>query len=155
MAGSLGAGAVTARQALRDWLAYLENERRSSPRTVRAYGDNVGWYLDFLQQHRGGPVSRDDLGGVQASELRAYLAFRRSGDHPLSPRSLSQALSDLPIVFREVLVLREIEGLSYKQIAQVVRIPVGTVKTRLARARALLQRSPLLRSIRGRASGAG
>jgi integrase/recombinase XerC len=89
------AGALTARQALRDWLAYLENERRSSPRTVRAYGDNVSWYLDFLQQHRGEAVSQADLGGVQASELRAYLAFRRSGDHPLSPRSLSQALSSI------------------------------------------------------------
>jgi integrase/recombinase XerC len=95
MAGSLGAGAVTARQALRDWLAYLENERRSSPRTVRAYGDNVGWYLDFLQQHRGEVQTRADLGGVQPSELRAYLAFRRSGDHPLSPRSLSQTLSSI------------------------------------------------------------
>jgi integrase/recombinase XerC len=89
------AGSVTARQALLDWLAYLENERRSSPRTVRAYGDNVGWYLDFLQQHRGGAPSRDDLGGVQPAELRAYLAFRRSGDHPLSPRSLSQTLSSI------------------------------------------------------------
>ena len=89
------ASAVTARQALQDWLAYLENERRSSPRTVRAYGDNVGWYLDFMQQHRGEALSREDLGGVQPAELRAYLAFRRAGDHPLSPRSLAQALSSI------------------------------------------------------------
>ncbi|MGZ3279924.1 MAG: tyrosine recombinase XerC [Caulobacteraceae bacterium] len=89
------AGAVTSRQALLDWLGYLENERRSSPRTVRAYGDNVGWYLDFLQRHRGEALSLEDLGGVQPSELRAYLAFRRSGDHPLSPRSLSQTLSSI------------------------------------------------------------
>ena len=89
------ASAVTARQALLDWLAYLQNERRSSPRTVRAYGDNLGWYLDFLQRHRGEALSLQDLGGVLPSELRAYLAFRRSGDHPLSPRSLSQALSSI------------------------------------------------------------
>jgi integrase/recombinase XerC len=90
MAGPLGS-----RQALRDWLAYLEQERRSSPRTVRAYGDNVSAYLDFLQQHRGEALSQADLGGVEPAELRAYLAFRRSGDHPLSPRSLSQSLSSI------------------------------------------------------------
>jgi len=89
------AGSLTAHQALRDWLAYLEQERRSSPRTVRAYGDNVLAYLAFLQQHRGEAVSQGDLGGVEPSELRAYLAFRRSGDHPLSPRSLAQSLSSI------------------------------------------------------------
>jgi integrase/recombinase XerC len=86
---------MTAHQALAEWLKYLEQERRSSPRTVRAYGDNVLAYLAFLQQHRGEAIARDDLGGVEPSELRAYLAFRRSGDHPLSPRSLSQTLSSI------------------------------------------------------------
>jgi integrase/recombinase XerC len=84
---------MTATQALADWLAYLAQERRSSPRTVEAYSECVGRYLGFLQQHRGGALSRDDMGGVEPSELRAYLAFRRQGDRPLSPRSLSQALS--------------------------------------------------------------
>ena len=83
----------SANQALQDWLAYLAQERRASPRTVRAYGDGVGAYLAFLQQHRGEALTLSALGGVTPSELRAYLAFRRSGDHPLSPRSLSQALS--------------------------------------------------------------
>lgn len=50
------------------------------------------------------------------------------------------ALENLPAEFREVLVLREIEGLSYKEIATVVDIPVGTVMSRLARARNRLQR---------------
>jgi len=45
------------------------------------------------------------------------------------------ALEALPADFREVLVLREIEGLSYKEIAAVVSIPIGTVMSRLARAR--------------------
>ena len=45
------------------------------------------------------------------------------------------ALEQLPADFREVLVLREIEGLSYKEIAAVVRVPVGTVMSRLARGR--------------------
>src|SRR5690242_19882800 len=45
------------------------------------------------------------------------------------------ALEQLPVDFREVVVLREIEGLSYKEIAAVIRVPIGTVMSRLARAR--------------------
>ena len=50
-----------------------------------------------------------------------------------------RALEELPIEFREVVVLRELEGLSYKQIADVAEIPLGTVMSRLARARKRLQ----------------
>jgi RNA polymerase sigma-70 factor (ECF subfamily) len=49
------------------------------------------------------------------------------------------ALEQLPVDFREVVVLREIEGLSYKEIAAVVGVPIGTVMSRLARARDRLQ----------------
>jgi RNA polymerase sigma-70 factor (ECF subfamily) len=49
------------------------------------------------------------------------------------------ALEQLPVDFREVIVLREIEGLSYKEIAEVAGVPVGTVMSRLARARDRLQ----------------
>ena len=45
------------------------------------------------------------------------------------------ALEQLPVDFREVLVLRELEGLSYKEIAAVVGVPLGTVMSRLARGR--------------------
>jgi RNA polymerase sigma-70 factor (ECF subfamily) len=45
------------------------------------------------------------------------------------------ALEQLPADFREAIVLREFEGLSYKEIAEVVRVPIGTVMSRLARAR--------------------
>ena len=46
-----------------------------------------------------------------------------------------EAIGQLPIEFREVIVLREMEGLSYKEIATVVRVPIGTVMSRLSRAR--------------------
>lgn len=46
-----------------------------------------------------------------------------------------QALQDLPVEFREVVVLREMEGLAYKEIANVVDIPIGTVMSRLKRGR--------------------
>ena len=94
MAGPLGyTPPTTARAALAAWLDYLANERRASPRTVRAYGDGVGAYLNFLEQHRGESLAPADLGAVSAGDVRAYLAFRRSGKRPLSPRSVSQALS--------------------------------------------------------------
>jgi RNA polymerase sigma factor (sigma-70 family) len=45
------------------------------------------------------------------------------------------ALEQLPADFREIVLLRDIEGLSYKEIAEVVRVPIGTVMSRLARGR--------------------
>ena len=51
------------------------------------------------------------------------------------------ALEELPIEFREVVVLRELEGMSYKEIAEVINLPIGTVMSRLARARKRLQQS--------------
>ena len=52
---------------------------------------------------------------------------------------LRDALETLPLAWREVLILRELEGLSYKEIADVAGIKMGTVMSRLARARAGLQ----------------
>jgi RNA polymerase sigma-70 factor (ECF subfamily) len=56
-----------------------------------------------------------------------------------SSQLLKQALEELPLEFREVLVLRELEGLSYKEIAVIADIPPGTVMSRLARARTRLK----------------
>lgn len=58
---------------------------------------------------------------------------------------LARALESLPPRFREVLVLRELEGCSYKEIAAITSIPIGTVMSALARARLRLQRT-LIRS---------
>lgn len=52
--------------------------------------------------------------------------------------ALRAAIARLPDDFRETLVLREMEGLSYKEIAGVLDVPLGTVMSRLSRARALL-----------------
>jgi RNA polymerase sigma-70 factor (ECF subfamily) len=54
-------------------------------------------------------------------------------------RRLDDAIAALPEEFREVLVLREIEELSYRDIAAIVNVPIGTVMSRLARGRALLK----------------
>lgn len=63
---------------------------------------------------------------VEASQRRALIA---------------EHLRALPDEFREALVLREFEDLSYREIADVLQVPIGTVMSRLARGRALLQRS--------------
>lgn len=80
-------------EALAAWLEHLAHERRCSPRTLEAYGRIGRLYLDFLQRHRGEAPALADLGAVTAAELRAHLAERRSGDRPLSARSLAQTLS--------------------------------------------------------------
>ena len=88
------AGPVTsARQALALWLEHLAKERRVSPRTVEAYAFAGGRYINFLEQHRGEALSLAAMGTLTAGEVRAWLAYLRQGDKPLSPRSLSQSLS--------------------------------------------------------------
>jgi RNA polymerase sigma-70 factor (ECF subfamily) len=64
-----------------------------------------------------------------------YLAVRRA-----DRERLLDAIEELPPEFREVVVLRELEELSYQQIAAVADVPVGTVMSRLSRARKQLQR---------------
>jgi len=54
-------------------------------------------------------------------------------------REIDRAVAALPPDFREVILLREVEDLSYKEIAAVLEVPIGTVMSRIARARKLLQ----------------
>lgn len=54
-------------------------------------------------------------------------------------RKLATAVAALPVEFREALVLREMEDMSYREIATVTGVPIGTVMSRLARGRALLR----------------
>ena len=69
------------------------------------------------------------------SEVEEHAAAAQFGD------LLREQLRALPPEFREALVLREIEDLSYREIADVLGVPIGTVMSRLARGRALLQRA--------------
>lgn len=84
---------LTADEALAAWLEHLAHERRLAPNTLEAYGRIGRLYLAFLGRHRGGAQSLSDLGTVTAAEVRAHLAERRLGDHPLAARSISQTLS--------------------------------------------------------------
>ena len=84
---------MTGFEALAAWLEHLEKERRASPRTLEAYSFAVRRYLSFLQTHRGDVIGLNNLAQITPSEIRAWLAHLRRGERPLSPRSLSQALS--------------------------------------------------------------
>jgi RNA polymerase sigma-70 factor, ECF subfamily len=99
----------------------------------------------WLQENR-----RNEIVGTTLDELEdAPPAFCYSGltDDPetlalrrAAARQVNNAIAIIPAEFREVVVLREMEGLSYKEIATVVDAPIGTVMSRLARARAELRR---------------
>ncbi len=92
----------------------------------------------WLEKNRGHhpTLSFDETkhtGDVAAESPEGLLA--RKEDQQL----VRQALEQLPAEFREVIVLRELEELSYQEIARVADIPLGTVMSRLARGRARLQ----------------
>jgi RNA polymerase sigma-70 factor, ECF subfamily len=57
----------------------------------------------------------------------------------LDGETVQRLIAQLPQAFREVIVLREVNDLSYREIADVTGVPVGTVMSRLARGRALLR----------------
>ena len=54
--------------------------------------------------------------------------------------AVHRAVEELPVEFKEIIILREMEGLSYKEIADMADVPIGTVMSRLARARKQLQK---------------
>ena len=82
--------------------------------------------------HGGEYVAGSDVAGAPDNNPEAILA--RQDD----VRLVDEALQRLPVGYREVVVLRDIEELSYKEIALVAGLPMGTVMSRLARGRALL-----------------
>ena len=96
----------------------------------------------FLQQNRA-----RDLGTEFDEELHSETASNgRTSETPevlllrsAQQRFLNEAVEALPVEYREVFVLREMEGLSYKEIADLARIAIGTVMSRLSRARRQLQ----------------
>jgi RNA polymerase sigma-70 factor (ECF subfamily) len=97
-------------------------------------------WLNHLRHERAGPK----LAELDSDENLADVSIATSEDpHDLYVRNLQReqvraAIQQLPIEFREIIILREYEELSYSEIANVLQCPMGTVMSRLARARSRL-----------------
>ena len=89
--------------------------------------------LDEATGPRSGGAAFD--ADIVSNECSPEQASINASDHTM----LTHAMAELPPVFREVIVLREIEELSYREIADIIGAPVGTVMSRLSRARAELR----------------
>ncbi len=103
----------------------------------------------FINRHRRGGLERDVLDGpdaaplaerwIGAATMRAMRDPERDALMPLVEAEVQKALDALPEHFRLAIVLSDVEGMAYKEIAEVMGCPVGTVMSRLHRARKLLQ----------------
>jgi len=84
------------------------------------------------------PLSSDTetAGHAAPAETNPEVILLQSANRKL----VNQALEELPVGYREVLVMRELEDLSYKEIAAIAGVPIGTVMSRLSRGRELLRR---------------
>ena len=110
-------------------------------------------FYDWLGRNRPAEVVHDEEDTIATMVDPSAPDPQQESIRNAEMQALSAAISALPLQYREVLVLRELEELSYKEIARVADIPVGTVMSRLARARGLLQRSTVLQAIGGQSSG--
>ena len=134
------------------YLRALSARRKVSP------GENLrGWLFTILYNVWRNELRRRRPELSQASVPEAVRVAPRTDDpeRALENRRLADgirvAIEGLPETFREVVLLRCVEGFSYQQIADIVGCPAGTVMSRLARGRALLRQS--LSSFGGRGGG--
>lgn len=118
-------------------------------------GDGRAWLLAIVrntfrtwleQNRRGGPTMEYDDASISLEQMENSGEDVLHGTDPeklllraADQRLVEAALLELPVEAREILVLRELEELSYKEIAQVIGVPLGTVMSRLSRARVLLR----------------
>jgi len=112
-------------------------------RTFRG-GDSRAWLLtivrntaySWMSRNRGATVPADFEEDQHRDPAPPVdLELIRKADSA----ALRAAMESLPTEFREVVVLRDLEGLSYKEIAEIADVPIGTVMSRLARARSRLK----------------
>ena len=124
-------------------------------------GDAKAWFLtivrhacyDWIKRNRPAEIVPGDAETIDGIADATTPTPEQAALRNASSAALAEAIAALPIGYREVLILRELEEMPYREIARVTDIPIGTVMSRLARARGLLQRSPLVRAIRERSTG--
>ena len=100
----------------------------------------------WLGKNRSGSLLMvDDLEAVERKQASAGALSEQGPETPeaaliakADAARLESAIAELPVPFRETLVLRDVQGLDYREIAEVTGVPIGTVMSRLARARGRL-----------------
>jgi RNA polymerase sigma-70 factor (ECF subfamily) len=93
----------------------------------------------WLHQNRAREMTTtfdEEIHSIESETSNPAALVLQSADHQI----LRQALDELPVEYREAVVLRDLEGFSYKEIADIVNVPTGTVMSRLARARERLKK---------------
>lgn len=110
------------------------------------------------QKRESNLVSFDEaIHSSGANEKSTSYMYRFSPEEMANLNSVGSTITDalgrLPIDFREVIILREIEGCSYKEISEIMKIPQGTVMSRLSRARLQMQKIITEQKQRGQADG--
>ena len=125
-------------------LGYFDSYRGGDPRAWLLRIVRNAAYTALTARHRGAEVPLAPPPGAEDDDLPEHV-LPDPGDTPEAAlarvedcETISRALSSLPLDLRECLVLRELEELSYKEIAEVTGVPVGTVMSRLFRARQAL-----------------
>jgi RNA polymerase sigma factor (sigma-70 family) len=93
------------------------------------------WLEKNRPREMRGSLPEDDMLAAASSELNPESLAIRRADRDL----VRQAIEELPLEYREAIVLRELEGLSYNEIAEIIEVPLGTVMSRLSRARERLE----------------
>ena len=99
------------------WLATLAYERRMSPHTLRAYGDDAARFLAFLAEHRGGRVTLAMLQKLKPADIRAFLTARRA--QGLGPQGVQRAVAAIRSFYRYL----ERENLADGAAVRAVRSP--------------------------------
>lgn len=126
--------------------AYLRALRYFGGLRGETAAESRAWLLSIVR-NTAYTWRRRQRPGAGSIEFDEALHSEAIGDeHPesvleraTSRQTLADTLDKLPPAFREILVLRELEGMSYKEISEVVGVPVGTIMSRLSRARKRLQ----------------
>ncbi|HVT10937.1 MAG TPA: sigma-70 family RNA polymerase sigma factor [Fimbriimonadaceae bacterium] len=105
--------------------------------------DCRAWYLAIVRNESLNAARRNsrivEMDIEETADTAGNVEVHEEVYARLTAERLWALIDSLPLPFRELIVLREAEGLSYAEIAQVLRVPVGTVMSRLSRAREALQ----------------
>jgi RNA polymerase sigma-70 factor (ECF subfamily) len=122
--------------SVRPWLLAIVRNSAYTALAARKRSGSVVQLTDDLRARKGSGVH--DVASTDPSPEMIMIS-------EVDRQQLLSALSELPLIYRDVLVLREMETMAYAEIADVIGAPIGTVMSRLSRGRAELRKAVLRR----------